>query len=563
MGDWGVDENNGTHVDSVEQLMGIFIADAYRKSAELQQVLDADPMKFESIEQKVKELFDRGAGLFMTGLIAKSMKTKQHERRSQEARRNYVVPLRAGHDRRIRVHLGSGYGCNATTRYCGVQNPDENNSIPGLDIELSIFGFTSDKSPWLVSKICRTFALSNSLDLAWSELQREGIKLDKNVIDRIVTQAGKELLTLRERMLQQFEEGDMLPGKDFHGKRISVQVDGGRTRTRSEMEPISFEGNLGKTQSEVTGQPSQGRSKEKRRKGTFEATWREPKVFTIYVHDENGRKDPAFRTVIDGSFADADYAERLIAMQLYRYGAQEADSITFNSDGAAWIWDRIESIIRRAKIPTTIPIHKVLDVYHAAENLSKGIKALGEPHQAVSSDPTAVVSTELAEAMSVNGQAIKPIQYSTLRTMLRDGQWREVAQLLSDGMKYAINNKGFENAEVVRVVNYLRNHGEAGHLDYTKFSLLGLPLGSGSIESAIRRVVNLRLKGNGTFWRLAKAEGVLAIRSSVLCGKWDEDRLLAKQAMARDRRHSMPPIIETSRSKSDARLQTFETQQNA
>ena len=346
------------------------------------------------------------------------------------------------------------------------------------------------------------------------------------------------------------------------------QVDGGRTRTRSKMEPVETVGSLGKTQSEVSGKPSQGRSKEKRRKGTFEATWREPKVFTIYVHDEFGRKIQASRTVIDGSFADADYAERLIAMQLFRFGAQKAQSITFNSDGATWIWDRIGSIVKRAKIPITIPIHQVLDVYHAAENLSKGIKALGEqpqPEPSVSIDTLNVATTKALPDEKLPDEKVNanPFSFSTLRTMLRDGKWREVAQYLSDGIKAATNNKGLNEAEVLRVVNYLRKHGEAGHLDYVKFSLLGLPLGSGSIESAIRRVVNLRMKGNGTFWRLPKAECVIVIRSSILSNKWDEDRLLAKRAMQRDRRLAMPPITESPRSKSDARLPSLETQQNA
>lgn len=75
--------------------------------------------------------------------------------------------------------------------------------VPSLDIELSLIGFNGDKSPWLVSKVCRTFALSGSLDQAWCELNRDGIKLERNVIDRIVTQSGYELLTVRERLLSE------------------------------------------------------------------------------------------------------------------------------------------------------------------------------------------------------------------------------------------------------------------------------------------------------------------------------------------------------------------------
>jgi len=98
----------------------------------------------------------------------------------------------------------------------------------------------------------------------------------------------------------------------------------------------------------------------------------------IYVHDQDGRVDQEFEERIDGSFGDADQIERLLAMRMYQLGVHRAESITFNSDGAKWLWDRIDAILARAKVPNTVLIFKILDVYHAAENLNKGIKAMGK-----------------------------------------------------------------------------------------------------------------------------------------------------------------------------------------
>ena len=44
----------------------------------------------------------------------------------------------------------------------------------------------------------------------------------------------------------------------------------------------------------------------------------------------------------------------------------------------------------------------------------------------------------------------------------------------------------------------------------------GLPMRSGAIESAIRRVVNLRLKGCATMWRKENAQAMLVIRAAIL-----------------------------------------------
>lgn len=535
MGEWTVNGRDGTKVADARQMMGMFLGEVFEKAKQLQEMLDDDPLHFELVEQQTKELFDYGAGLFLTGLIAKTMKTTKHQQRCDEVRDNYIIPLRSGQDRPIDVHMASGFACHAKTRYCQPKKSDQEDYTPGLDIELSLFGFSGGISPWLVSKVTRTVALSNSLEQACKELHRDGIKLERNMIDRIVTNTGSEMLTVRERMLEVFESGKMEPGNEFEGQTVSIQLDGGRTRTRSELTAIDPLENFGKTQSEVNGLPSEGRSKEQRRKGTFTASWREPKVLKIYVHGNDGRKNEKYLELIDGSFGDADYMERLIAMHMFRLGVHKAKSITFNSDGATWIWDRIESILERAKVPKEVQIFKVLDVYHAVENIGKGIRALGQ---------------ETGDSK----------QFQELRTKLRDGNWSEVTDILQKTLGASGDNPKLDRDEIDRVIRYIKQHGEAGHLDYPKFALMGLPMGSGSIESAIRRVVNLRMKNNGTFWRLSKAECILVLRSSILSGRWDEDRKRIKLEMQRNRKLSKPPLRESVPSKSDAKKKRSKTQ---
>lgn len=51
-----------------------------------------------------------------------------------------------------------------------------------------------------------------------------------------------------------------------------------------------------------------------------------------------------------------------------------------------------------------------------------------------------------------------------------------------------------------------------------------------AIESSIRRVINLRLKGNGIFWDPAHAEAMLQVRSLVISQSADE-RLAAMRVL--------------------------------
>ncbi len=47
-----------------------------------------------------------------------------------------------------------------------------------------------------------------------------------------------------------------------------------------------------------------------------------------------------------------------------------------------------------------------------------------------------------------------------------------------------------------------------------------LPIGSGAVESLIRQVVNLRLKGTGKFWLLNHAFIMLHARCQWAAGTW-------------------------------------------
>jgi len=57
-------------------------------------------------------------------------------------------------------------------------------------------------------------------------------------------------------------------------------------------------------------------------------------------------------------------------------------------------------------------------------------------------------------------------------------------------------------------------------MQYQTFERQGIPCGSGSVESAIRRVINLRLKAPGTFWTIEMAEVFLFLRSQLISGRW-------------------------------------------
>jgi hypothetical protein len=488
-----VDEKNSPPVESPEEMVGRFHAELVTALPAWKERLVNDPGQMAELEREVHAAFSRGADLLAVGLLAVSMKGESFEESCERTRRGFAYPLERGRQRQIRVRLLGGLLIWVTSLYCaprrtGKRTKDE--KVPGVYVELKQFGFGKGCTPGLQSKVARQAALCPSLELAQQELERDGVPLAVKTVRRITRQCGIGLLRLRTHELQLWRAGKLPAGAELVGQRVSVQLDGGRTRIRGELRDVVS--TLDATDADgLPCEDAPGRSRQRPRR-TFDPDWREPKLLTIYVHDEQGRMVKHSQATVDGTFQGPDAAAELVALHLHRLGAARAQSITFVADGGVWIWDRIAAIVRLAKLDR-VAIYEVLDCYHAAHHISLALAALG-----------------------YTDKERRPL-YREHRTLLRNGQWRRVVAELTE-----LAADAREDSKVWTEIAYLQKHGAAGRLKYPTFRGLGLPLGSGAIESSIRRVVNLRLKGNAIYWREENAEAMLQIRALVLTNRWDE-----------------------------------------
>jgi len=81
--------------------------------------------------------------------------------------------------------------------------------------------------------------------------------------------------------------------------------------------------------------------------------------------------------------------------------------------------------------------------------------------------------------------------------------------------------KGSRSGSVLRTAgNYLLKHVRAGHMNYGEMRRRKFPIGSGVIESTIRRVVNLRLKGASVYWKESTANDMLLLRCLYKANRW-------------------------------------------
>lgn len=493
MGEYRVDGPGGPCVESPEQMAGRFHSEMITALPKWKQRLWSNPDQMIDLEQEVHTAFARGADLLMVGLMAEVTKTPELAAACEQTRCDAAVPLDRGRKRSIQVRLLGGLIMWVTSLYCAPRKGwlrRTKEKSPGMYVELAQFGFGKGCTPGLESRVARQAALCPSVKFAQQELERCGVKLDVKTVRRMTNQCGEDMLQLRTEELLLWREGKLAAGTELAGKRVSVQIDGGRTRIRGKMRdatPITQTTNADGLPCEA----APGRSR-KRPKKTFDADWREPKLLTIFVHDDKGRMAKKSRALIDGTLEGPDALAELAAMHLHRLGAAKALSITFAGDGGVWIWERINRIVELAKLED-VPRYEVLDCCHAAHHISSALAALGY------------------------GDKERLPMYREYRTLLRNGHWRQVVGELME-----LAERASEDSAVWTEIAYLEKHGEAGRLKYPTFRAIGLPLGSGAIESNIRRVINLRMKGNSIYWLQGNAEAMLQVRAYVLTGRWDE-----------------------------------------
>jgi hypothetical protein len=388
------------------------------------------------------------------------------------------------------LRLLGGLALYVTTLYCGPaarSGRGRGKEGTGLYPELAAFGFSEGSSPALVSRVGRHCALLPSYEVARQELAEGGTPLSIKVVHRIARQLGAQVLTARTRDLRRWRAGQLPAGSELAGKRVAAQIDGGRARLRK-----------------VT-RKQKGRGKKKRQRRRYRADWREPKLLILYEVDERGRLKAGTKPWIDGTFGGPDEAMELLAFHLHRLGAAQAEAVTFVADGAPWIWDRLAWVQGRVGL-TPGQVTQVLDWCHAMHNVSLALEALG-----------------LAEAE-------RRRWYRKMRRWLRRGWPGLVVRELE-----ALGSARGQPPALEQPLGYLAKHMEAGRLAYGQFRRRGLPLGSGAVESAIRRVVNLRLKGPGLMWLAENAEGALVLRAAAVTGRWEETLAWVREEMGKDR----------------------------
>jgi hypothetical protein len=327
---------------------------------------------------------------------------------------------------------------------------------------LELLGIIKKVSPALVEVCVSMAVLCPSFEVAANALKGLGVEMNQNLLQNITHRfAG---LAMMNRVDCHADEVWEKPGI-----KILVCVDGGRIRER---------------------QTKKGQRKKDQKRQGFHSNWIEPRLLIITQFDENGKKIKSINPIIDGSCGNMNDFFDLLKQHLTQINLNEASEIIFCADNGPGIWPGTEKLIKDLKLDNA---KCIIDYTHAKQNIDE-------------------ITSTISQALKLTDKQTKKIS-KQIKELLWNGNICGIAELVR---KKLSGKRKAPKAALKKLNNYFGVHSK---FQYKAFLDNGLPTGSGSIESAIRRVINLRVKGAGMFWKRKNAENVIFLRSLVLTGK--------------------------------------------
>ena len=440
----------------------------------------ADPQQLHDAEQTMADAADQLCAAAMQPIVQKSVSSQEPSARRRStllppALRAFLLPAKRFKNqgrRPVHLRLSRGPAIRIRVTYYS-RNGDRraHRAHKGGYPALCRLGIFDRVSPRLASHAALAVALSGSFEEALEHLRLQGVSLNVKTLRNLAYRfASRARARLRQKAYQ-------LPSQpQVAGLTVVAQLDGGRARLR---------------------QDKRGRRKKSGRHG-YHTPWREPKLLMIYAVDEQGKRSKAFAPIIDGTFEPLEQSQEIFA-QLVGYlralGVKDAKQVVFLGDGAKWIAPRIPNLLADLELRQD-QVKVVLDFYHAVEHLGD------------------VANTQKKWSKEQKQAWVKQ-QRKRLYTGCVERVLAEVARL----------SQGSRSKVLRREYAYFLARKE--QMRYRELKRAGLPIGSGAVESAIRRVVNLRLKGAGIFWLQANAAAVLLLRSYAKVGRWRDLTQLA------------------------------------
>ena len=208
------------------------------------------------------------------------------------------------------------------------------------------------------------------------------------------------------------------------------------------------------------------------------------RLFTVSKLDDDGRPvmdegSSTYAFTFDGKDALAE----LVKAEYLRRGGEHHRQVVALGDGAVWIWSMAEDLYPHAT--------HIVDIYHAREHL-----------------------TDLAAHLAF----ITPDPQQWLADRSDELDAGDIGAIITAARAWPL--AGVKAEELDKKLGYFQRN--AHRMRYQHFRDLGMFIGSGAIEGAIKAIVAQRAKQSGMHWTVEGAADIIALRCHHASGRWED-----------------------------------------
>ncbi len=282
---------------------------------------------------------------------------------------------------------------------------------------------------------------------AWMLEQFSGLHFQSDTLWRWVQQAGKQAMKQLEAQLAQLAAGQLPEVEQLEAAVAQMSLAIGADGVT-----VPFRRHAGSPKGKIQ--------------------WREVKIAVLArLGHHISRTGKAFTRLhqrrLVAVLGDIDQLAVRLQLEAIRQGINEAKQVVWLCDGGRGFWRLYRQCFAQLAVG-------VLDFYHAAGQLWEAASAY------------------------LDGRTSRARWWFTfMRHLLRQGNWSRVLNELLWAM-HRPDTTDSARETLQKVHDYLFPH--RTHITYRHFEQMGLPLGSGMVESACKWLIQQRFKGVGMRW---------------------------------------------------------------
>lgn len=226
--------------------------------------------------------------------------------------------------------------------------------------------------------------------------------------------------------------------------------------------------------------------------------WKENKLGMVYKDNNQLKRVDGKNIITEKEYISyiggPEVFKKMLFKTALKNGYGTTSKVVFIGDGAKWLWNICDELF-----PDAV---QILDYYHLSENVYDYAEYLYPDNE--------IKKKKWAES------ALKEIENGNINELID---------------KLDVPDNQDDDQNITNLKGYLKNNRH--RINYAKYKKEGYCIGSGSVESANKKVIQQRLKQAGMHWSYEGGQSIASLRVKYCSNQWsDVEKVIYNESAA-------------------------------